>query len=42
MAAAKAAHAHSFIQRLPQGYDTLIGEGAENLSQGQKQLLTIV
>ncbi len=39
--AAKAAHAHSFIKRLPDGYDTLIGEGAENLSQGQKQLLCI-
>ncbi len=39
--AAKAAHAHSFIKRLPKGYDTLIGEGAENLSQGQKQLLCI-
>ncbi len=39
--AAKAAHAHSFIKRLPKGYDTPIGEGAENLSQGQKQLLCI-
>ena len=39
--AAKAAHAHSFIKRLPKGYDTTIGEGAENLSQGQKQLLCI-
>lgn len=39
--AAKAAHAHSFIKRLPNGYDTQIGEGAENLSQGQKQLLCI-
>lgn len=39
--AAKAAHAHSFIKRLPDGYDTQIGEGAENLSQGQKQLLCI-
>jgi len=39
--AAKAAHAHSFIKRLPQGYDTRINEGAENLSQGQKQLLCI-
>ncbi len=39
--AAKAAHAHSFIKRLPKGYDTIIGEGAENLSQGQKQLLCI-
>ena len=40
-AAAKQAHAHSFIKRLPQGYDTLIGEGGGNLSQGQKQLLCI-
>ena len=40
VAAAKAAHAHSFIKRLPQGYDTVIGEDA-NLSQGQKQLLCI-
>ena len=41
VAAAKAAHAHSFIRRLPQGYDTLIGESGGNLSQGQKQLLCI-
>ncbi len=39
--AAKAAHAHSFIRRLPQGYDTVIGEGSGSLSQGQKQLLCI-
>lgn len=39
--AAKAAHAHSFIKRLPQGYDTLIGEDGGSLSQGQKQLLCI-
>ncbi len=39
--AAKAAHAHSFIKRLPQGYDTVIGEDGGNLSQGQKQLLCI-
>ena len=39
--AAKQAHAHSFIKRLPQGYDTVIGEGGGNLSQGQKQLLCI-
>lgn len=39
--AAKAAHAHSFIKRLGQGYDTVIGEGGEGLSQGQKQLLCI-
>lgn len=39
--AAKAAHAHSFIKKLPKGYDTLIGEGATLLSQGQKQLLCI-
>lgn len=41
MAAAKAAHAHGFIQRLPEGYDTIIAEDGGNLSQGQKQLLTI-
>ncbi len=40
-AAAKAAHAHSFIRRLPAGYDTRITEDGGNLSQGQKQLLTI-
>ena len=40
-AAAKQAHAHSFIKRLPKGYDTVIGEGGGNLSQGQKQLLCI-
>ncbi len=39
--AAKASHAHSFIRRLPDGYDTLIGEDGGNLSQGQKQLLCI-
>ena len=39
--AAKQAHAHSFIMRLPQGYDTLIGESGGALSQGQKQLLCI-
>ena len=39
--AAKDAHAHSFIRRLPQGYDTIIGENGGNLSQGQKQLLCI-
>ena len=39
--AAKAAHAHGFIQRLPQGYDTLIAPGGGNLSAGQKQLLCI-
>lgn len=39
--AAKASHAHSFIKRLPKGYDTLIGEDGGNLSQGQKQLLCI-
>ena len=39
--AAKAANAHSFIKRLPKGYDTLITDAGENLSQGQKQLLTI-
>ncbi len=41
VAAAKAAHAHSFIKRLPNGYDTVIGEDGGNLSQGQKQLLCI-
>ena len=41
IAAAKAAHAHSFIKRLPQGYDTVIGEDGGSLSQGQKQLLCI-
>lgn len=41
MEAAKAAHAHSFIKRLPEGYNTVIGENGGNLSQGQKQLLTI-
>ncbi|MCI8549464.1 MAG: ABC transporter ATP-binding protein [Lachnospiraceae bacterium] len=39
--AAKASHAHSFIKRLPQGYDTVITEEGDNLSQGQKQLLCI-
>ena len=39
--AAKAAHAHSFIKRLPDGYDTIIGEDGGSLSQGQKQLLCI-
>ncbi len=39
--AAKAAHAHSFIKRLPQGYDTVIGEEGGSLSTGQKQLLCI-
>lgn len=41
LAAAKASHAHSFIKRLPNGYDTLIGEDGGSLSQGQKQLLCI-
>ena len=41
IAAAKASHAHSFIKRLPNGYNTLIGEDGGNLSQGQKQLLCI-
>ncbi len=41
MEAAKASHAHSFIKRLPQGYDTLIGEDGGSLSAGQKQLLCI-
>ena len=41
VAAAKAAHSHSFIKRLPDGYDTVIGEDGGMLSQGQKQLLCI-
>ena len=41
IAAARQAHAHSFIKRLPQGYDTPIGESGGSLSQGQKQLLCI-
>lgn len=41
IAAAKAAHSHSFIKRLPQGYDTVITEDGGSLSQGQKQLLCI-
>ena len=39
--AAKACHAHSFIKRMPEGYDTVIGEDGGSLSQGQKQLLCI-
>lgn len=41
IAAAKSAYAHSFIRRMPQGYNTIISEGGGNLSQGQKQLLCI-
>lgn len=41
IAAAKAAHAHSFIKKMPEGYDTMIQEEGGNLSQGQKQLLCI-
>ena len=41
IAAAKAGHAHSFIRRLPKGYDTVIAEDGGNISQGQKQLLCI-
>lgn len=41
IAAAKAAHAHGFIRRLPNGYDTVLSEDGSNLSQGQKQLLCI-
>lgn len=41
ISAAKAVHAHSFIKRLRDGYDTVVGEGGGNLSQGQKQLISI-
>ena len=41
IAAAKSAHAHSFIRQMPKGYDTVIGEDGGALSQGQKQLLCI-
>ncbi len=41
VAAARAAHADGFIRRLPHGYDTMLGEGGESLSQGQRQLLSI-
>lgn len=41
IAAAKAAHAHSFIRRLPDGYDTLLTENGDNISEGQRQLLSI-
>ena len=41
IAAAKDANAHSFISRLPDGYDTVLAEGGSNLSQGQRQLITI-
>ena len=41
MEAARHAHAHSFIKRMPNGYDTVISEGGGNISQGQKQLLCI-
>ncbi len=41
IAAAKAAHAHSFIKRLKDGYNTVLGEGGEGLSQGQRQLISI-
>ena len=41
IAAAKASHAHSFIKRLPEGYNTVISESGGQLSQGQKQLLCI-
>ena len=41
IAAAKAAHVHNFIMRLPDGYDTVLASGGENVSQGQRQLLCI-
>ena len=41
VAAAKAAHAHHFIRTLPEGYDTILSEDGTNISQGQRQLLTI-
>ena len=41
MEAARESYAHNFIQRMPQGYDTLVQEGGENLSAGQRQLLCI-
>ena len=41
VAAAKATHAHSFIKRLPKGYDTVVGEGIGGLSEGERQLLCI-
>ena len=41
IAAARAAHAHGFIKRLKNGYDTVLGEGGEGLSQGQRQLISI-
>jgi ATP-binding cassette subfamily B protein len=41
ISAAKAAHAHHFIKTLPEGYNTILNEEASNISQGQKQLLTI-
>ena len=41
IAAAKSTHAHSFIKRLPNGYDTVLGEDGGSLSEGQKQLLCI-
>ena len=41
IAAAKAAHVHGFVSRLPEGYDTMLSEGGEELSQGQRQLISI-
>ena len=41
MAAAKAAHIHGYISRLPQGYDTVLSDNGTSISKGQKQLLTI-
>ena len=41
VAAAKAAHIHSYISRLPQGYDTVLSDNGTSISKGQKQLLTI-
>ncbi len=41
IAAAKAAHVDDFVRKLPEGYDTVLNEEASNISQGQRQLITI-